>query len=56
MTKVDRENALVLIAELAKGGPDELPSDVRDVFIQMLKMGGQLVLGDRNEKVESVTS
>ncbi|KAI0844232.1 armadillo-type protein [Daldinia vernicosa] len=56
MTKVDRENALVLIAELAKSGPDALPSDVRDVFVQMLKTGGQLVLGDRNEKVESATS
>ncbi|KAI8958818.1 armadillo-type protein [Daldinia sp. FL1419] len=56
MTKVDRENALVLVAELAKGRPDELPSNVKDVFIQMLKTGGQLVLGDRKEEVESGTN
>ncbi|KAI1468977.1 armadillo-type protein [Daldinia caldariorum] len=48
-TKMDRENALVLIAELAKSGPDELPSEARDEFVEMLKTGGELVLGDRKE-------
>ncbi|OTB10622.1 hypothetical protein K445DRAFT_69934 [Daldinia sp. EC12] len=47
--KVDRENALVLIAELTKSGPEELPSEVRNEFVKMLKIGGELVVGDRKE-------
>ncbi|KAI1373181.1 ARM repeat-containing protein [Hypoxylon crocopeplum] len=50
MTKVDRENGLVLIAELLKRCPDELSPTARNMFVQILKAGGELVLGDRNEE------
>ncbi|KAI2466306.1 ARM repeat-containing protein [Annulohypoxylon bovei var. microspora] len=49
MTKVDRENGLVLIAELLKRCPDELPALARNSFSRILKTGGELVLGDRSE-------
>lgn len=46
-TKVDRENGLVLIAQLLKQKSDELPSSVRSTFDRTLKTGGELVLGGR---------
>ncbi|KAL7622606.1 hypothetical protein AAE478_008117 [Parahypoxylon ruwenzoriense] len=50
MAKVDRENGLVLVAELLKRFPDELSSLTRDTFTRLLKTGGELILGDRNEE------
>ncbi|KAI1388055.1 ARM repeat-containing protein [Hypoxylon trugodes] len=48
MTKVDRENGLVLIAELLKRCPDELPSSVRNTFNRILKIGGELILDNKD--------
>ncbi|KAI1104991.1 ARM repeat-containing protein [Jackrogersella minutella] len=47
MTKVDRENGLVLISELLRRCPDELPASARNTFRQILKTGGGLVLDER---------
>lgn len=55
ITKVDRENGLVLISELLKRSLDELPSSARNTFAQILKIGGELVLGDRSEESKGVT-
>ncbi|KAI1775977.1 ARM repeat-containing protein [Hypoxylon cercidicola] len=52
MAKVDRENGLVLIAELLKQYPDKLNPSARSAFSRILKAGGELVLGDRNEKTQ----
>ncbi|KAI1208650.1 ARM repeat-containing protein [Annulohypoxylon truncatum] len=49
MEKVDRENGLVLIAELLKRCPDELPALARSRFGRILKTGGELVLGEKSE-------
>ncbi|KAI1452997.1 ARM repeat-containing protein [Annulohypoxylon moriforme] len=49
MTKVDRENGLVLISELLKRCPDELPALARNTFGRILKTGGEMVLNDKNE-------
>ncbi|OTB00493.1 hypothetical protein M426DRAFT_324268 [Hypoxylon sp. CI-4A] len=48
MTKVDRENGLVLISELLRRSSDKLDPSVRNTFGQILKTGGELVLGERN--------
>ncbi|XDG06389.1 hypothetical protein ABKA04_006004 [Annulohypoxylon sp. FPYF3050] len=49
MTKVDRENGLVLIAELLKRCPDGLPPVAMNTFGRILKTGGQLVLGEKSD-------
>ncbi|KAI5856677.1 ARM repeat-containing protein [Durotheca rogersii] len=48
MAKVDRENGLVLVAELLKRCPDELSPASRDTLSRILAAGGSLVLGDRD--------
>ncbi|XXG95347.1 hypothetical protein Hte_001608 [Hypoxylon texense] len=53
MAKVDRENSLVLIAELLRQYPDELDPTARSTFSRILKAGGELVLGDRNVKSQT---
>ncbi|OTA56597.1 ARM repeat-containing protein [Hypoxylon sp. EC38] len=52
MMKIDRENGLVLITELLKQCPDELPPTVRDTFSQTLKAGGELLLSDEIEALQ----
>ncbi|KAI1408696.1 ARM repeat-containing protein [Hypoxylon sp. FL1857] len=61
MTKVDRENGLVLITELLNLCSDELPPGVRNTFSRISKTGGELLLGNRGEeaskgKIESAAS
>lgn len=50
MIKVNRENGLVLIAELLRQYPDELTPSARGTFNRILMAGGELVLGDRDDK------
>ena len=47
MAKIDRENGLVLIAELLKNYADFLPPFRRSVFEELLRTGGELVLHER---------
>ncbi|KAI0894529.1 ARM repeat-containing protein [Annulohypoxylon nitens] len=49
MTKVDRENGLVLIAELLKRCSDELPQVAKNTFGRILKTGGELVLSEKSD-------
>ncbi|RYP52297.1 hypothetical protein DL768_002509 [Monosporascus sp. mg162] len=49
MTKVDRENGLVLISELVETAPDPSGSIPLDTLRRMLKEGGDLVLANKNE-------
>ncbi|KAI0376066.1 ARM repeat-containing protein [Hypomontagnella monticulosa] len=51
MTKVDRENGLVLISELLRRCSDDLPSSARNTLGQILKIGGELV-GNGNEDLK----
>lgn len=53
MAKVDRENGLVLIAELLKRYPNDLNPSAKSTFSRILKAGGELVLGNRNEKAQT---
>ncbi|KAI0836532.1 ARM repeat-containing protein [Hypoxylon sp. FL0890] len=60
MTKVDRENGLVLITELLRQCPDGLSPTTKNTFSRISKTGGELLLGDRSEasqgKIKSVAS
>lgn len=47
LTKVDRENGLVLIHELVRLSPDDSAPLPLDILQQILKEGGDLVLADR---------
>ena len=47
MAKIDRENGLVLIAEILKNYADFLPPFRRSVFEELLRTGGELVLHER---------
>ncbi|KAI2607705.1 ARM repeat-containing protein [Hypoxylon fragiforme] len=47
MVKVDRENGLVLIAELLKQCSSDLPAATKATFERILRTGGELVLGSR---------
>ena len=47
LTKVDRENGLVLIHELARLSPDDSAPLPLDILQLILKEGGDLVLADR---------
>ncbi|TGJ86577.1 hypothetical protein E0Z10_g2204 [Xylaria hypoxylon] len=49
MRDVDRENALVLIAELLQRCPDELPDASKATFEKLLREGGQRLLRERDE-------
>ncbi|KAM0278271.1 hypothetical protein ACHAQH_005284 [Verticillium albo-atrum] len=49
MAKVDRENGLVLVSELVKHAEDELPASRKSALEQILKEGGELVVGDRKD-------
>ncbi|KAI0011465.1 armadillo-type protein [Xylariaceae sp. FL0662B] len=48
-TRVDRENGLVLVAELLGRCPDALLPSTRTTFSRILRTGGQMVLGAREE-------
>ncbi|KAI2621369.1 armadillo-type protein [Xylaria nigripes] len=45
----DRENTLVLIAELLRRCPEKLPDDLRVTFEKLLREGGERLLRDRDE-------
>ncbi|ORY61666.1 uncharacterized protein BCR38DRAFT_347215 [Pseudomassariella vexata] len=47
MVRVDRENCLVLIAELLQRCPEQLRPLVKESLTEVLRTGGQLVLDDR---------
>ncbi|KAI1129943.1 armadillo-type protein [Nemania abortiva] len=47
MRDVDRENALVLVAQLLQQCPNELPTGPRQTFQNLLREGGQRVLRER---------
>ncbi|KAI1089706.1 ARM repeat-containing protein [Rostrohypoxylon terebratum] len=49
MSKVDRENGLVLVAELLKRCPEGLPPVAKNAFGRMLKTGGELVLREKSD-------
>ncbi|KAF2968820.1 hypothetical protein GQX73_g4719 [Xylaria multiplex] len=49
MRDVDRENALVLIAELLQRSPNDLPHDAKVTFKRLLKEGGQRLLLERED-------
>ncbi|KAH8163853.1 hypothetical protein CIB48_g4369 [Xylaria polymorpha] len=46
---VDRENALVLVAELLRRCPDALPADARERLEDLLREGSERVLRERGE-------
>ncbi|KAI0454132.1 armadillo-type protein [Xylaria acuta] len=50
---VDRENALVLVAELLRRCPDALPTDARRRFEDLLREGGERVLRERSSEDRS---
>lgn len=47
VSRADRENALVLVSELMRNGGAELPEDWKAKFQEVLKQGGELVVGER---------
>ncbi|KAI0535279.1 armadillo-type protein [Xylaria digitata] len=49
MRDIDRENALVLIAELLQRSPNDLPDDSKVTFETLLREGGQRLLLERGE-------
>ncbi|KAM0327545.1 hypothetical protein ACHAQA_005836 [Verticillium albo-atrum] len=49
MAKIDRENGLVLVSELVKHAGEELPASRRAALEEILKEGGELVVGDRKD-------
>lgn len=49
MARIDRENGLVLVAELLKQDEATLPGERRAVFEEMLREGGQLVMSERDK-------
>ncbi|KAK6082218.1 GTP binding protein [Seiridium cupressi] len=53
MARVDRENGLVLIAELVRRCPDKLSVLPLETFQEILKTGGEQVLSDREGKVDA---
>lgn len=53
MSRIDRENGLVLVAELLKQDASVLPQFRRSVFEEMLKTGGEMVLNERQQGHEA---
>lgn len=49
MARVDRENALCLVAELVRDGAGELDQARRTIYERLLATGGELVLNSRGE-------
>ncbi|KAK1990028.1 GTP binding protein [Colletotrichum falcatum] len=49
MKKVDRENGLVMVSELVKNHADELPASRRAAFEEMLKEGGEMLVGEKGK-------
>lgn len=49
MARVDRENALCLVAELVRDGAGELDQARKDIYERLLVTGGELVLNSRGE-------
>lgn len=49
MARVDRENALCLVAVLVRDGADELDPARRDIYQRLLATGGELILNSRGE-------
>ncbi|EFQ34523.1 GTP binding protein [Colletotrichum graminicola M1.001] len=49
MKKVDRENGLVMVAELVKNHADELPASRRTAFEEMLKEGGEILVDEKGK-------
>ncbi|KAK2049416.1 GTP binding protein [Colletotrichum somersetense] len=49
MKKVDRENGLVMVSELVKNHADELPTSRRAAFEEMLKEGGEMLVGEKGK-------
>ncbi|EPE07369.1 gtp binding protein [Ophiostoma piceae UAMH 11346] len=54
MARIDRENGLVLIAEIIKNYAHFLPPFRRGVFEQLLQTGGALVLSARSEATSTM--
>ncbi|OIW24676.1 hypothetical protein CONLIGDRAFT_102596 [Coniochaeta ligniaria NRRL 30616] len=52
MSRIDRENGLVLVAELLRQDASVVPQFRRSVFEEMLKTGGEMVLNERQERGE----
>ncbi|KAH8903641.1 hypothetical protein BR93DRAFT_918402 [Coniochaeta sp. PMI_546] len=52
MSKIDRENGLVLVAELLRQDASVLPQFRRSWFEDMLKTGGEMVLNERRQEGE----
>ncbi|KAK3942673.1 hypothetical protein QBC46DRAFT_425822 [Diplogelasinospora grovesii] len=50
--KVDRENGLVLVAEILRNFPDYMPPFRRNLFEEMLAKGGELVLHERKQDID----
>lgn len=48
MAKVDRENGLVLVAEVLRGFSEDLSPDRKRLFERLLSAGGELMLAERN--------
>lgn len=53
MARVDRENALCLVAELVRDGTGELDQARRAIYERLLATGGELVLNSRGEGASS---
>lgn len=49
MARVDRENALCLVAQLVRDGAGELDPARRDIYQRLLATGGELILNSRGE-------
>ncbi|KAK1590477.1 GTP binding protein [Colletotrichum navitas] len=49
MKKVDRENGLVMVAELVKNHADELPASRRTALEEMLKEGGEILVDEKGK-------
>ena len=56
MARIDRENGLVLIAEIMKGYAHFLPPFRRGVYEQLLQTGGALVVSSRSEAATGANS
>ncbi|KAK0644196.1 hypothetical protein B0T16DRAFT_447920 [Cercophora newfieldiana] len=53
MTKIDRENGLVLVAEIIRGFLDELSPARKGVLENLLREGGELILEERKKGQEA---
>lgn len=50
MARIDRDNGLVLVAELLRQDTSVLPQSRRSVFEEVLKTGGKMVINERQKE------